>query len=364
MSGEGNPFNEPVYVGVGLRQRRAEAQAQVGGALLGKGVYGCTFKPAPPCAGGKVFTEIGGLPAVGKISDRPLTEEVGVGRALMALPLARNYFAVPVVECRPATPIRDEDADRCDVLRDAGFFTKLSEAIMPDAGRPLLKWGADLERAAAGFEDLFVHLLEGMILYQDAGFVHNDVHWGNIMVDDRGVARYIDFGLAFRPDSVRRWRDSGLGKEFKPQYMWQAPEIHAARLYMGRQSVAYGVGRLKAKTEEYGELERAFPRRQSLEAAMAGFLRAVDQSEEGLGSYLRRYGVRLDWWRLGLCMWQMWMDLARGLDVFRGTALYRDRRDAILRVIGGMSDFNPMTRMSPREALRILRPDSRMAAAE
>jgi hypothetical protein len=120
-------FAGPVYVGVGVRGLRSQSQtkSQTGGALLGKGVYGCTFKPALPCAGGKVFTEIGGLPAVGKISDRPLTEEVGVGRALMALPLARNYFAVPVAECRPALPIRDKDAARCPLLRDAGFFTKL-----------------------------------------------------------------------------------------------------------------------------------------------------------------------------------------------------------------------------------------------
>jgi hypothetical protein len=356
--GDSTAFNQPVIIGQGVS--RAQTQKQAGGALIGKGVYGCTFLPAPPCAGGRVFKEVGGRPAVGKIADEPLSEETEIGRALMALPLARNYFAVPVSSCRPETPFTDPDARRCDIIRDAGFLTKFDMAIMPDGGVPLTKWGTDLARAATLYETLFVHLLEGMVLYQGAGIVHNDVHWGNILVDERNVGRYIDFGLAFRAADVRVWRDANLGTEFKPQYMWQAPEIHAARLYMGRQSVAFGVLQLKAKTEEYGQLERTFPRRKSLERAMGDFLRVVDQSEAGLAAYLRRYGVRFDWWRIGLCMWQLWMDMARELPGFQATPLYRDRRETVLRVIGGLTDFDPATRMSAAEALRILRPATRV----
>jgi hypothetical protein len=352
-------FNDPIIVGQSLTGLTRQ-QKQEGGALIGKGVYGCTFQPAPPCAGGRVFKEVVGRPAVGKVADSSLSEEAEFGRALMALPLAKNYFAVPVSTCRPATPITDPDTRRCDVLRDATYFTKFDMAIMPEGGTSLVKWGADLERAATLYETLFVHLLEGMVLYQSAGIVHNDVHWGNILVDERGVARYIDFGLAFRPAAVRVWRDANLGTEFKPQYVWQAPEIHAARLYMGRQSVAYGVGQLKAKSEEYAQLERMFPRRKSLESAMGDFLRAVDQSEAGLAAYIRRNGVRFDWWRIGLCMWQLWMDMARDLPTFRATALYKERRDTVLAVIGGLTDFDPITRMSATEALRRLRPTSRM----
>jgi hypothetical protein len=82
-----------------------------------------------------------------------------------------------------------------------------------------------------------------------------------------------------------------------------------------------------------------------------------------LAAYLRRYGVRFDWWRIGLCMWQMWMDMARELPGFQATPLYRDRRETVLRVIGGLTDFDPATRMSAAEALRILRPGSRMVSA-
>ncbi len=323
--------------------------------MLGKGVYGCTFKPAPRCAGGRVFESVGGRPAVGKVSDTDLGREVRYGREIMSLPLARNYFAAAVAECKPDMPVTDADAGRCDVLRDAGFFTKFSMAVMPDAGTTLQKWtAADLMRAAANYEQLFVHLLEGMVIYQGAGFVHNDVHWGNILVDERGVARYIDFGLTFRPESVRGWRDLHIGTGFKPEYVFQAPEVHAFRLYMDRYSLAYGVARLRAKSSEYAELERNFPRRKILEVAMGEVLRTVDQSDAGLAAFMRNYGERLDWWRIGLCMWQMWMDFCRDLPGFRESALYRDRREVVMRVIGGLTSFDPLERMSPATALRLL----------
>jgi hypothetical protein len=345
-------FNGPVVIGMSVRQK--------GGALLGKGVYGCTFKPAPRCAGGSVFETVAGMPAVGKVTEEDMSAEIGIGKELMRLPLARNYFAVPVVGCRPAMPIDDKDAGKCDVLREAGPFGSFSMAVMPDGGKELRYWALRLDRLADHFESIFVHLLEGMLLYHKAGIVHNDIHMGNIVMDERGTARYIDFGLAFRPASVRRWEDTEMGKTFKPKYVWQAPEIHAARLFMNRIRLTDGSRKLREISEEYGDLERNFPSRKSLETAIADFLRKTDMSDAGLGTYLRENGMCLDWWRLGLCMWMLWMDLCKGLSGFRSSRLYRERRETLLQVIGGMTEFDPYERMSAADALRRLRPTSRI----
>jgi hypothetical protein len=174
------------------------------------------------------------------------------------------------------------------------------------------------------------------------------------------VARYIDFGNAFRVADVRRWEDTLMGTSFKPKYVWQAPEIHAARLYMNRKTLADGVRQLRAISEEYGQLERTFPERESLDAGMAAFLRRTDFSPKGLGTYLRENAERLDWWRIGLCMWMMWYDLCEGLSGFRRSRLYTERREVILRVISGLTEFDPAKRMSAAEALRLLRPTGRM----
>jgi len=345
-------FNGPVVVGVGLRQR--------GGALLGQGVYGCTFKPVPRCAGGKVFEKVGDLPAVGKVTTEDMTAEIDIGRDLMRLPLAENYFAVPIAGCRPALPIADAESHKCDVLRKRSLFEPVSMAIMPDGGVALTYWAMRLEKLVEHYESIFTHLLEGMLLYHRAGIIHNDIHMGNIVVDGRGVARYIDFGNAYRTADVRRWEDTMMGKSFRAKYVWYAPEIHAARLYMDRKTLAEGVRYLRTISKEYGQLERNFPERESLEAGMAAFLRRTDFSSKGLATYLRENSVRLDWWRLGLCMWRLWYDLCEGLPGFRRSRLYTERREVILRIIAGLTEFDPAKRMSAEEALRLLRPTGRM----
>lgn len=345
-------FDGPVIVG------------QTGGALIGKGEYGCTFKPAPYCAGGRVFDKISDMPAVGKIAiNNTLTEhEIRVGKTLSVLPLAKNYFAVPVEACIPAEPIADPDASKCSALREwKSEKSPIIMAVMPAAGIPLHKWiDSDMRRVANQYENMFIHLLEGMIIYQSAGFVHNDIHFANILVDERGVARYIDFGLAFRPAGVRSWSDTHLGMTFKPQYVMHAPELHAMRMYKERRSIAEGTRLLREKTEDYRQLERTFPRRQRLEDAFADFLRRVDQSEEGRVAYMREYGERLDWWNLGICMWEIWMDMVLDLPEFNTMPIYRERRNVIMTVLDGMTRFHPAERMSPATALAILRPRGRL----
>lgn len=345
-------FNGPVLMG------------QAGGALIGKGEYGCIFAPAPRCAGGHVFERVGGAAAVGKVTEKDWISdsELRISKAISVLPLAKNYFAVPVEECTPATPIADPDVGKCSALREwEREKAPVTMAVMPAGGVTLQKWAdSNLRRAANQYENLFIHLLEGMIIYQSAGFVHNDIHWGNILVDERGVSRYIDFGLAFRPAGVRRWADTKLGLTFKPEYIWQAPEIHALRMYRDRRTVAEGARLLREKSEEFGQLERTFPRRQRLEDAMGEFLRRVDQSEEGLVAYIRENGARLDWWRLGLCMWQMWTDMMMDLSDFTAMPVYRERREVLMRVVDGMTRFNPAERMSPVMALGLLKPRGRL----
>jgi hypothetical protein len=345
-------FNGPVLMG------------QTGGALIGKGEYGCIFMPAPRCAGGRVFERVGELPAVGKVTEKDWISdsELRISKAISVLPLANNYFAVPVEECTPATPIADPDVAKCSALREwTREKAPVTMAVMPAGGVTLQKWAdSNMRRAAHQYENLFIHLLEGMIIYQSAGFVHNDIQWGNILVDERGVSRYIDFGLAFRPAGVRRWADTKLGLVFKPEYIWQAPEIHALRIYRDKRSVAEGARLLREKSEEFGQLERTFPRRQRLEDGMGDFLRRVDQSEEGLVTYIRENGTRLDWWRLGLCMWQMWTDMMMELSEFTAMPIYRERRDVIMRIVDGMTRFNPMERMNPVTALGLLRPRGRL----
>jgi hypothetical protein len=336
-----------------------EYRTQVGGRLLGSGVYGCTFEPAPPCAGGPVFRRVAGMPAVGKVTAENTAEELDIGRKIMKIPMASHYFALPTEGCTPAA-VQDPDRAACSILTDEeGRASKLSMLIMPAAGEQLLKWARDLPRLADHYERLFVHLLEGMVIYQTAGYVHNDIHMGNVLVDERGVGRYIDFGLAFKPEDVRAWSDTNMGQTFRPKHIWPPPEIQAWRMYLNGVRLVDGLKQLKEFNKEYSVMEHQYPTRPTAETAMTAFLASPYVQKADMPAYIRRYGFRVDSWRLGLTMWFLWDDLLRGFAGLKGTRLW-SRRDIIRRVLSGLTEFDPERRLDAAGALAILDPANRL----
>jgi hypothetical protein len=336
---------------------------QVGGRLLGQGVYGCTFDPAPRCAGGSVFKTISGLPAVGKVTSEDIADELGVGKEIMALPMAKQYFALPSVGCKLSSDgVNDPDANKCRVITESGEGTTFSMLIMPAAGEQLLKWSLNLPRLAEDYRRGFVHLLEGMIIYQRAGFVHNDIHMGNVLVDEVGVARFIDFGLAFKVEDVKVWEDSNLGTRFRPKYIWQAPEVHTWRMVKNGVRVVDGVKQMRDINAELGRIEHQFPNRVPADVALSNLVKTSPEfvNMDGVG-FIRRFGKKFDSWRIGLLMWMLWDDLLHWSG-FMLTDTWR-QRDVFRRVLGGLTDFDPQSRLTATEALRILDPANRLASA-
>jgi serine/threonine protein kinase len=343
-------------------QTKEEPTMQYGGRLLGVGVHGCTFDPAPRCAGGSVFRKVQGLPAVGKLTNDFVDEELAIGRSLMRNPLGAQYFAVPTQQCTPVLPISDRDADDCTVLKEeeVGPFSVLA---MPYAGTELLKWiPKNPLRAAENYERIFVHLLEGILVYQEKGIVHNDIHMGNIMVDDMGVARFIDFGLAYYAKDAVDLETANLGSRFRPQYVFQAPEIHAWRMMINKIPLIDGVRQLYDVNPEYARMEHQFPKRLPALAALEGLMNHNEAfRSENFEAFLRAFWNKIDAWRIGLCMWLLWDDLLHWPWI-KKTALW-ERRDVIRRTLEGLTDFDVRNRLTVADALRILDPKNRMVSS-
>jgi hypothetical protein len=331
---------------------------QSGGQLLGKGVYGCTFEPLPRCAGGDVFKPRQGERLVGKVTVEDTREELEIGRAIMAISpkLSPLYFALPTERCAPAMPLQDPDVARCDIIEEAPRGSRFSMLVMPAAGEQLVKTMVQKERMAAHFLPIFRHLLEGMILYQDAGYVHNDIHMGNVLVDERNVARFIDFGLAFRPTEVRVWEDANIGTKFKPAFIWLSPELHAWRMYKSGVRLRDGVEQLYENNADFRKFERLQGAPNSLLDTLQDVMTNIRTDVE----LLRRFGKRFDSWRIGYCMFLVWDELVQWSGVMR-TDLWSSR-DVVRKVIAGLTAFDVRRRLTAREALLLLDPKSRMAS--
>lgn len=338
----------------------SETSLQYGGRLLGTGVHGCTFDPAPRCAGGSVFQKVHGVPAVGKVTNDYVEDELSIGRSLMRLPLGPQYFALPTQHCTPALPVKDKDAGECDILGEEENQKRLTVLAMPYAGMELLKWIPNNPlRAAENYERMFIHLLEGILLYQEKGIVHNDIHMGNIMVDEMGVARYIDFGLAYYAKQAVDLETANLGSRFRPQYVFQAPEIHAWRMMINKVPLIDGMRQLYDVNPEYGRMEHQFPKRLPAMAALEGLMNHNDAFRtENFAAFIRTFWNKIDAWRIGLCMWLLWDDLLHWPWI-KKSDLWK-RRDVIRQVLGGLTEFDVRKRMTVSDALRVLDPKNRM----
>jgi serine/threonine protein kinase len=344
-------------IAVRTEDNRTESLNQIvtqsGGILLGSGVYGCTFSPAPRCVGGKVFKKITGLPAVGKVTLEDAEDELAIGKELMALPHANSYFALPTTSCKPELPIRDKQAKRCEIAYTAKGSSML---IMPLAGIQLLSWGTNMQRLSQHYISLFTHLLEGILLYQRRGYVHNDIHMGNILVDSKNIARFIDFGLAFRPTDIRHEINTPLGNTFRPAYFFQAPEVHAWRMVRSGISIENGVRQLEEMNPELFRMELQFPSRPSLRASLSSLVMSspfFQKEGDGVG-LVKEYGTRFDSWRIGLCMWLFWDDLLHWPHL-KKTEVW-NQRARIRDALRGLTHFDVRARSSVEDALRILDP--------
>jgi hypothetical protein len=322
---------------------------QKGGKYIGKGAYGCSFSPAPRCRSGKKYQSADGVPTLGKIVYQDVSEEFEISKTVMHLADGPKYFAAPTRSCEPADPIDDPEADECNIKHMSGEPTML---IMPFAGEQLVQWATNMPRLAAHLLPMMRHLLKGIKLYQTADIVHNDIHMGNIVVDKDGVARYIDFGLAFRRGSVKGFEEAHHNRGFSPRLVWHPPEVQAMRISLGGLRMSESVAEMEEENPELVTLASQFPERRSgsLLTAMTHFVHR--EGRASYGAFVREYGFKFDSWRIGLCFWFMWNDLVAWPGL-RFTALW-NHRETVRTVLSGLTDFDPRARMTIEQALAAL----------
>lgn len=354
---------------------RLKKRKQKAGALLGEGKSGCTFSPAPKCADGSRFAE----GSVAKLVREDFREELSLGRMIMALPAASAYFAAPVNSCKPTEPINDPDESKCRHLTEAEEISvgPLTLLEMPNAGITLELYTRNLPALIVNYKRIFIHLLEGAIVLHSAGFVHNDIHSSNIMVDRLGVARLIDFGRAFKISRVRSWDDVELSQRFDPKFIQHSPEIQAWTMLRAGLPALTGINEVFSKNErDFTTLQRRFPHRIPLETTMLEFIRTDPLLESRYrairagdkqkahsigGDFIRKWGPGFDCWRLGLAMFWIWEERMMVWMRFKETSLFREDRDRIYRTLEGLTEFDPNKRSSMKKALSILDPGNRMS---
>lgn len=178
--------------------------------LLGAGDFGCVYKP-PLC-----FNTGDPDYLVGKVTTPDnVKTELAVSAIIHTCKDCEKYFGVLTGDsCSPK--LTETVLDECKSIRD-----KPKELILSYSSRYLGTPLSDYDFGKSTVDWLysqFTHLLKGLLLLQNLHILHADIKADNILIDDDGVCRIIDFGLAAINPQDKRSLDDSLYPRFHPIY--------------------------------------------------------------------------------------------------------------------------------------------------
>lgn len=163
---------------------------------LGKGAFGCAYKP-PVCT--SVFDTGDPNYLVGKIATpEGVKKEIAVSKILTPCQACSDYFGILTGNsCDPT--ITSELKKECHIIDAEPKLVKSYSSKY--GGIPLNKYLEANKVSMDWLYDQYAHLLEGLVILKGYKILHRDIKSDNILVDEKGVCRIIDFGMSMiNPD--------------------------------------------------------------------------------------------------------------------------------------------------------------------
>ena len=332
---------------------------QVGGKLLGQGVYGCAFNPPLNCVIQKKGVSENKKTKVGKLTWPEYSEnEVFISQILKDVPHNKKYFILIENSCVPdvKTKQTEKDLKSCTFTREIDLKETV-QLIMPFGGKPLFTVPKNIRNIQ--FFDLFQHLLEAGALLIKKRVVHNDLHVMNILLDTPTSARIIDFGMAWLPDGLTLANLSGLYRVYNPRIAVEPPEvsylngvlekinpelifanIHDQKLPLHLVKAVFGI----PIEEQIGELKKFIQTSWSMQ-------------QENWYSFFKLYWASIDAWGIGISMLTLFVDLTMD-PRFEESSVYVEKSVMTLKTLLGMCSCDPGKRLDCVEALKLVAPKS------
>ena len=199
-----------------------------GGKILGQGTYGCAVTPPLLCKGRARAEE--NESKVGKITlDDDAKTELHISAILRKSNLWKHYFVLPELKsCQPIQATRSEDWSECQVTKEVKQ-NELLQIISSYGGKSFSSLGNyNLRPGIFRYLYFFQHMLEAAALLALKNVVHNDIHKANIVIDNHGVPRLLDFGMAFSGKEIDYEIIDNRWKIYDPKYDSEPPEITVA----------------------------------------------------------------------------------------------------------------------------------------
>jgi serine/threonine protein kinase len=203
---------------------------QHGGKQIAEGVFGCIFSPPLQCLNKNAKPPKDKL---GKLTDYgDIKNEIIAAKYLRQFSTSSQYCILPEIEsiCTPDIEGAEQKhlLDNCHSLQEnknKPHFQFTLEYGGVTLKKTLLTVNPSLKTIP--FFSLMRQLLEIGAFLVVHGFIHNDIHGNNIVLDDSFKPRLIDFGRAYIHDIIKHNLIEELSADYNPNLGQIAPETTA-----------------------------------------------------------------------------------------------------------------------------------------
>ena len=335
---------------------------QEGGRLLGQGVYGCIFSPPLQCQQrGKSSKKKGRL---GK-----LTEVIDIKNEIRAAELfvpvkkeAAKYMILPMIEtlCKPA-PIssqKEKDIAKCEILQKRGG-EKMLQYELEYGGKALGERLRQIDIVKAlPFWEFTGKLLEIGAFMAFHGFIHNDLHSNNILVNAAFHPRLIDFGRSYLASEIQGTTVEELeAGSFMPELGQISPESSMQDGIVLGQPIPKLYAEIRSQKPAISMVEKVLGI--SRDAQMAEFKHFCETSRafqaKDWVTVWKLYWPTVDSWAIGHCIMRILSRLIVSKE-FTGSSEWKERGGILKSIVKGLLRTSPHERLDCVEALAMYDP--------
>lgn len=336
-----------------------QIQVQMGGKQIAEGAFGCIFSPPLRCANKPAAPAKSTKGKLGKLTGyEDIKNEIVSTKYLRQFSKASEYCILPELDtiCVPDT--KTPLVDNCDVLKEHPE-KKHFQFNLEYGGITLKKTLLTVNPSftTIPFFTLMRHLLEIGAFFVIHGFIHNDIHGNNIVLDDDFRPRVIDYGRSYIHDKITSTTVQELSADYRPSLGQISPETsaeHGIRDGVPFTTILRDISREKPALE-WGEKILGLSRTRQM-AEFKEFWensRAVQTGD--WVTFYRLYWPVVDSWAIGNNILQV-LRRMNVTEQFTGNKEWVEQRGVVKQVLRGLLRTSPKLRLDAMQALAIYDP--------
>ena len=202
--------------------------------MLGSGVYGCIFTPPLKCQSSTREPNKGKL---GKLTDKvDVKSEILATRIFAKMPESKKYLILPELDSfctnvAPPSQQKDRNISKCKPL-EGHSMNDMVQFEVPYGGKTLHSLVDSSLRdikiivSEFPFYDFIRDMLETGAYLALHGFIHNDLHSNNILMNKAYHPRLIDFGRSYSSHAItQELIEDHLLAQYAPNIAQIPPEV-------------------------------------------------------------------------------------------------------------------------------------------